>query len=140
MNKFLLFAASVVFMSFSPSVSAQAPVLGDAANFALFTSVGAVTNTGLSQITGDVGTNSGAASTGFGNIDGVMQDSNAATADAAADLLTAYNQLNGTAANYFPAPLLGNGATLTAGTYSIGEAASLSGTLTLNGGGNSNSV
>ena len=139
MNKFLLLAASVAFMSFSGKAHAQAPTLGAAANFALFTTAGAVTNTGLSHITGDVGTNN-AASTNFGNVDGVMQDSNGATSAAAADLLVAYNLLNAAIPTATLAPLLGNGTTLTAGNYFIGQGASLSGTLTLDGGGNSNSV
>ncbi len=46
----------------------QAPTLGSAANFVLFSSVGAVTNTGITHLTGNVGTNSGS-STGFGNVD-----------------------------------------------------------------------
>ena len=51
----------------------QAPTLGTSANFVLFTSVGAVTNTGISHLTGNVGTNSGS-STGFGNVDGEMHE------------------------------------------------------------------
>ena len=79
---------------------AQAPPLGTAANFVLFTTTGAVTNTGISQVTGNVGTNSGS-STGFGNVNGVMCDNNAASAQCAADLLIAYNQLNSTTATFF---------------------------------------
>lgn len=45
----------------------QAPVLGASSNFALFSSNGAVTNTGLSQLTGNVGTNNGPV-TNFGNV------------------------------------------------------------------------
>lgn len=139
MKKFILLAASAAFMSFSSLAKAQAPVLGSAANFALFSTNGAVSNTGLSHLTGDVGTNNGS-STNFGNVDGVMHDSDGTTMLAAADLIIAYNQLNAAIPDFFPSSLLGNGQTLTAGTYSIGQTATLNGTLTLDGGGNANSV
>jgi len=72
---------------------AQAPPLGTAAGFVLFSTVGAVSNTGISQLTGNVGTNSGS-NTGFGNVNGVMHSQDGATGQCAADLLTAYNQLS----------------------------------------------
>ena len=139
MKKLLFVVASVAIMVLPSKINAQAPVLGTSSNFALFSSNGAVTNTGMSIITGDVGTNNGAA-TNFGNVNGVMHDADGTTAIAAADLIIAYNQLNAAIPNYFPAALLGNGQTLTAGTYSIGQTASLNNTLTLDGGGNPNSV
>jgi gliding motility-associated-like protein/uncharacterized repeat protein (TIGR01451 family) len=117
----------------------QAPNLGTAASFELFTSVGAVSNTGISQVTGNVGTNSGS-STSFGNVNGVMHDNDAASAQCKADLQLAYNQLNATVATFFPAPLLGNGQTLNAGVYSISGAATLNLGLTLDGQGNPNAV
>jgi hypothetical protein len=118
---------------------AQAPNLGTAADFVLFSTNGAVTNTGNSQITGNVGTNNGS-STAFGNVNGVMNDNNGVSAQCAADLLIAYNQLNATAATLFPAPLLGNGQILTPGVYSISSAATLNLDLTLNALGNSSAV
>lgn len=139
MKKLLSMVVLSTSIFFSSHAMAQAPVLGTAANFALFSSNGAVSNTGLSQITGNVGTNNGA-STNFGNVDGVMLDSNGASAAAAASLTIAYNQLNAAIPNFFPAPLLGNGQTLGAGTYSIGQSATLDNTLTLDGGGNANAV
>jgi hypothetical protein len=54
-----------------PMVCFSQPSLGMASDFALFTSVGAVTNTGITHVTGNVGTNSGS-NTGFGNVNGVM--------------------------------------------------------------------
>ena len=117
----------------------QVPNLGTAANFVLFTSVGAVTNTGISHLTGNVGSNSGT-STGFGNVNGQMHDNDGATAQASADLLTAYNQLNSTIATFFPAPLLGNGDTLEPGVYSIAGATTLNLNLYLDALGNPNAV
>lgn len=139
MKKILLLATSVALFCANTPLSAQAPVLGSVANFALFSTNGAVSNTGLSHLTGDVGTNNGS-STNFGNVDGVMHDADGTTAIAAAALTIAYNQLNAAIPNYFPAPLLGNGQILVPGTYAIGESATLNNTLTLNGGGNPNAV
>jgi hypothetical protein len=120
-------------------ISAQAPTLGTAANFVLFSSNGAVSNTGISQLTGNVGTNSGS-STAFGNVNGVMHDNDSVSAQCATDLLVAYNQLNGATATLFPAPLLGNGDTLIAGIYSIAGATTLDSDLFLDANGNANAV
>ncbi len=119
--------------------SAQAPALGTAANFVLFSSTGAVTNSGISQLTGNVGTN-GSSSTGFGNVNGGMHDQDLISAQCSADLLIAYNQLYNAIPVFFPAPLLGNGDTLIAGVYSITGAATLDQSLTLDGEGNSGAV
>jgi len=131
MKKKLLGALTLVLlMLLSVTNFAQAPPLGTAADFVLFSTVGAVGNTGISQITGNVGTNSGAI-TGFGNVNGVMNTSNGATGQCAADLLIAYNQLNSTIPNFFPAPLLGNGQLLGEGVYAIAGPATLNNGLTL---------
>ena len=111
--------------------------LGTAANFVLFSTNGSVSNTGISQLTGNVGTNNGS-STAFGNVNGVMHDMDGTSAQCAGDLLVAYNKLNSTVPNYFPAPLLGNGDTLIAGVYSISGASTLNLGLTLDAKGNSN--
>jgi hypothetical protein len=138
-NKFFITSVALVFSAVFNSASAQAPNLGSCAAFALFTSNGAVMNTGTSQITGHVGTNSGS-STGFGNVNGTMHDNDLASAQASADLLIAYNQLNSTIPLFFPAPLLGNGDTLEAGIYETAGASTLNGTLYLNAQGNANAV
>ena len=117
----------------------QAPALGTAANFVLFSTNGAVGNTGISQITGNVGTNNGS-STAFGNVNGGMHDADGVSAQCAADLLIAYNQLFGTTATLVHAPLLGNGETLNPGVYSITGATTLNLNLTLNALGDSNAV
>ncbi|MFC2111249.1 ice-binding family protein [Bacteroidota bacterium] len=123
-----------------PNMSfAQAPNLGAAANFVLFSTNGAVSNSGISQLTGDVGTNNGS-STGFGNVNGGMHDGDTASIQCAADLLIAYNQLNSATPAFFPAPSLGNGQSLNAGVYSITGASTLNSNLILNGQANSNAV
>ncbi len=139
MNKILQMAIIIASFTLSTVVSAQAPVLGTTADFVLFTTNGAVSNTGLSHLTGNVGTNNGS-STNFGNVDGGMHDGDGITAIAAADLTIAYNQLDATIPAFFPAPLLGNGQVLNAGTYYIGQSASLDNTLTLDAQGNPDAV
>ncbi|MEX2485225.1 MAG: ice-binding family protein [Brumimicrobium sp.] len=102
----------------------QAPNLGTTVNFVLFTSDGAVTNSGISQLTGNVGTNNGS-STSFGNVNGGMHDGDAVSAQAAADLLIAYNELNATTPTIFPAPALGGGQTLTPGVHETSGASTI---------------
>ena len=135
---FNFIVALVLFLS--PAVTfSQAPDLGTADNFVLFSADGAIVNTGISQITGKVGTNNGSP-TGFGNVNGGMHASDGVTAQAAADLMSAYNELNNTIPEYFPAPLLGNGQIFTAGVYSISAAATLNSDLTFDAEGNSDAV
>jgi hypothetical protein len=139
MKTTLLSFLTGICLFFSSVGSAQAPNLGTVSDFVLFTTVGAVGNTGISQLTGNVGTNSGS-STGFGNVNGVMHDNDLATGVAAADLLFAYNQLNIAVPTAFPAPLLGNGDTLSAGVYNITAVTTLNSNLYLDAKGNANAV
>lgn len=125
--------------------NAQAPVLGTATDFVIFSRDGAVTsnvtNSLMTHLTGNVGTNtSGATSTGFGNVNGVMHDDDSASHIAAADVLSVYNQLNALIPNYFPSSLLGNGVTLNAGTYFINSNTSLNGELILDAQNNPNAL
>jgi Ice-binding-like/Secretion system C-terminal sorting domain len=127
----LLNALAAVILLFVPVLNfAQAPPLGTAAEFVLFSTKGAVSNTGISHLTGNVGSNAGS-STAFGNVNGIMHDKDGASAKCASDLLIAYDQLKNTNPTFFPAPLLGNGDTLVAGVYSISGEASLNLDLTL---------
>ncbi|MEX2428447.1 MAG: ice-binding family protein, partial [Bacteroidales bacterium] len=146
MKKQLQNVMMAVLLLLLPSViKAQAPPLGAAADFALFTSVGAMQNVGtyqyLTLITGDVGTNSGSNSN-FGNVNGVMHAGDGVTTQSTADLITARDFL--VAANHDSAiinPVIGNDSTLYAGTYLFpGEAVSLDKSLTLDGQGNPNAV
>lgn len=138
-NKLLLAITALSLLAFPTINSAQAPNLGTTANFALFSSNGAVTNVGISHIAGNVGTNSGS-STGFGNVNGGMHDNDLVSAQASADLLLAYNQLNTTIPLFFPSPLLGNGDTLIASVYETAGATTLNGDLYLDAEGDSNAV
>jgi hypothetical protein len=118
---------------------AQTPNLGTAANFVLFSSGGAVGNTGISQVTGNVGTNIGAI-TGFGNVNGVMHTADAVTAQAAIDLQAAWFYLSTLTPGSVIGPVLGGGQVLFAGVYSIAAAGSVVGALTFDAQGNTNAV
>ena len=139
-NKSLpIFAASLALLSFSNIIYAQAPNLRTAANYVLFTSEGALGNTGISQITGDLGTNVGAVS-GFGNVDGVIHNADAATIQTVSDLQIAYNYLDTLTYTSTHLPVLGNGEVLTAGVYFMAAAASLEANLILDAQGDPNAV
>ncbi|MDD5184730.1 MAG: ice-binding family protein [Paludibacter sp.] len=138
MKKKLLLSLTAVLLFLVPNANfGQTINLGTAADFSLFSTNGSVSNTGISQLTGNVGSNNGS-STGFGNVNGVMHDQDGASAQCAADLLIAYNQLNAAIPTYFPAPLMGNGTTLTPGIYAISGASTLNLGLTLDAQGDPN--
>jgi len=134
----LLVITVSLFLCFN-STNAQAPVLGTTAPFVLFTTTGAITNTGISQVTGNIGTNTtGGAITGFGNVNGVLHIGNATTLQASNDLSLLYAELNTAPFTATHAPLLGNGETLNAGVYAIAGVTTLSNVLTLDGQNNPN--
>ena len=142
MKSKLLLIITIVIFSFPKVNFGQAPTLGTASDFVLFSSVGAVTNVGiqyLTLLTGHVGANSGPISN-FGNVDGNLYSGGPQSAACAADLIVAYNQLNATVATLFPGVLLGNGQTLTPGVHSSPGATTLNLDLTLDGLGNPNAV
>jgi hypothetical protein len=136
----LLTVVTFVTALISPTLNfAQGTPLGATASFVIFTTTGAIGNTGLSQITGDVGTNNGG-TTGFGNVNGVMHSGDGATAAAAGSLNTLYGQLSSAVPTTAHAPLLGNGETLTAGVYNVSGQTTLSNVLNLDAQGNPNAV
>jgi len=131
MNTKLLITLSAVLLFLMPNENfGQTINLGTAANFVLFTTNGSVSNTGKSNLIGNVGANIGSI-TAFGNVNGVMHYQDETTATAASDLLTAYTQLNNAIPTFSPSGLLGNGTTLVPGVYKITGAATLNLGLTL---------
>jgi len=140
----LLRSLKVVILLLLPTLMfAQAPPLGSAADFVIFTSVGAVTNVGtykyLTHLTGNVGTNSGS-STNFGNVNGVMHDGDGASILCASDVLFAYNALGSAITDSTLGTVIGNGTTIRPGIFLMPGATSLNLDLTLNGQGNPNAV
>ena len=121
---------------------AQAPLLGSAQSFAVLAG-SAVTNTGPSIISGNLGVWPGSAITGFppGLVTGgTIHTTDAVAMQAQSDVTTAYNVLAGmTPTQDLTGQDLG-GLTLTPGVYSYTTSAQLTGTLTLNTLGNPNSL
>tara|TARA_B100000809_G_scaffold236046_1_gene254724 strand:- start:17 stop:640 length:624 start_codon:yes stop_codon:yes gene_type:complete len=109
--------------------------LGTADSFMLYSCNGAVYNTGVSTITGDIGSDVGAVS-GFGTstVNGSFYNADAVTAQVKIDVINAYNQLFSTPATVTShAPAFGSGETLSTGIYTIAGAGSIAGNLTLDG-------
>jgi hypothetical protein len=134
----------LVCSGFNTTVSAQAaPDFGTVSNFVLFSGIGAVSNTGISTLTGNVGANIGAIS-GFEaptTINGTIENVNAITVQAALDLTAACVQLQNTAATVTDhLTIYGNGETLLPGVYSAGAASSINGTLILDAQGDPNAL
>ena len=107
------------------------PDLGTVTDFVLFTSVGAVGNTGVSFITGgSIGTNLGVI-TGFESVACDKHIKDAATAQCALDLQAAIAEINAiTPTGTMTAASL-SGDTITAGVYQINTAAAIATDLTL---------
>jgi uncharacterized repeat protein (TIGR01451 family) len=115
--------------------------LGSAADFAVL-GASTVTNTGVTNIVGNVGVSPGTAITGFppGVITGTVHAGDAVATQAHADLVTAYGVIAGEAspaANLLSGQDLG-GLTLMPGVYHFATSATLSGILTLDAQGNPN--
>lgn len=125
------------------AVKVVAPDPGSLSRFTLFTADGAVSNTGITTIQGDIGTNSGEI-TGFtapSVISGTTQNANEATMQAMADVNALYATLyNMPATNSAHASVFGNGETLFGGVYAISIAASVEGNLTLDAQGDPDAV
>src|SRR5438552_16104624 len=94
-NKLLCAALAVILISLIPKTNfgQLAPDLKSAAAFVLFSSNGSVSNSGNSQISGNIGSNSGTSS-GFGNVNGHIHDQDSVSSQARVDIDDAYNLLN----------------------------------------------
>ena len=128
----------------APAVSAdaaQTPVgLATVGSFAVIAGSG-ITNTGPTTINGDIGTFPTPAESGTASmtVTGTNHHADAVTQGAKNDLVTAYNTAAGESPRTaVPADL--GGQTLNPGTYNSGSSLGLTGSLTLNGGGNPNAL
>jgi uncharacterized protein with beta-barrel porin domain len=137
--------AALGLMVVAPTSSshAQAPSLGTAGSYGVLAG-STVTNTGPTVINGDVGVSPGLAVTGFppGTVTPpfTIHAGDAVAAQAQLDNIAAYNALS---TRPITTDLTGQdlgGKTLIAGVYGFNSSAQLTGTLTLNGQGNPNSV
>jgi len=133
-----------VFALLAPGVAraATAPSLGTAQRFAVLGG-SAVTNTGPSTITGDLGVSPGNAVSGFppGLVaGGTIHSADAVALQAQRDVTTAYNALAGQACDTVLTGQDLGGLMLTPGVYCYAAAAQLTGTLTLDAQGNPSAV
>ncbi|MEO8670229.1 MAG: ice-binding family protein [Tahibacter sp.] len=146
-GKFVVFAANAAIAALLgaavPAFSQTAPPLGQAGGFAVLGG-SAISNTGATVITGDLGIwpNTASSISGFppGIIIGTTHAGDAVAMQAQNDLTTAYNFVAGQACN---TDLTGQdlgGLTLTPGVYCFSTSAQLTGTLTLDAQSNPNAV
>ena len=133
-------------LAVGPTAFAAGPTtvgLGTAAAFAVLAGTPAITNTGASTITGDVGIHPAAAVTGFppGVVNGTIHAADAVALQAKSDLVVAYDDAAGrTPATAVAGGTLG-GLTLVGGVYNAGGVTlALTGTLTLDGQNDPNSA
>ena len=138
-------ALAVAFCGPLIALAQTAPPLGQAGGFAVL-GASAVTNTGPTVVTGDLGIwpNTVSSITGFppGIVIGATHAGDAVAQQAQTDVTAAYNDLAGQACdtgNVLTGIDLG-GLTLTPGVYCFSTSAQLTGTLTLDAQGNSGAV
>jgi hypothetical protein len=136
----LLSAGLAVTLVTEAAATAAAVPLGTAGSFAVLAGAG-ITNTGPTTLNGDVGTYPTLTITGDGTmtVNGTNHHGDNVTQSAKTDLVTAYNAAAGEGPTSPIAADLG-GMTLSPGVYNSASSIKLTGTLTLNGGGNENSV
>jgi hypothetical protein len=136
-----ILAFAIFFGSVFPAFAQVVPPLGQASNFAVLGG-SAVTNTGATAVTGDVGVSPGTSITGFppGTLTGTLHSNDAIAQGAQTDLTTVYNALAGQACNTSLTGQDLGGLTLTSAVYCFSSSAQLTGTLTLDAQGNPNAV
>jgi hypothetical protein len=125
----------------SPAYAADAPVgLGTAAAYSVLGGM-TVTNTGSTNLAGNLGVNPGSAITGFppGHVDGAIHKGDAQALQARSDLTTAYDDAAGRPMTSLVAGDLAD-KTLSPGVYKSSGPLLVSGALTLDGQGDPNSV
>jgi hypothetical protein len=146
--KFVPIVLLIAFFALSPFNIAfaqdTAPPMGTTQSFAVLGS-STVTNTGPTVITGDLGVDPGTAITGFPPgtvVGGTIHSADAVALQAQTDNTTAYNHLAGEACNTNLTGMdLGTLTPLVPGVYCFpSTSAQLTGTLTLNAGGNPDAV
>ena len=131
----------ILFVGSSPSVAAETTVdLGTASSYSVL-GASTVTNTNVTNLSGDLGVSPGSAITGFppGIVAGATHTTDAAAAAAQADALIAYGDASGRTFTSTGQVDLG-GLNLTPGAYDTGGVIDITGTLTLDAQGDPNAV
>ncbi len=136
----IVFFLLAVFSTFTGDAQI-APSLGSSAQFALFTCAGDVSNAHISNIIGDVGTNSGI-NTWYGNVNGnlhvIVPDS--ATVYCSAASTVAFLDIRARTAIDTLRDTIGRGDTLIHGVHRIATNGAIAGNLYLNARGNASAV
>jgi type VI secretion system secreted protein VgrG len=129
--------ASSLVLASTASAVATAPPLGTASTFAVLGG-SAVTNTGATVLTGNLGVSPGSSISGFppGKVDGTLESTPVSTA-AQADIGTAYGDASGEACDTNLTGQNLGGLTLTPGVYCFDSSAQLTGVLHLDAQGSS---
>lgn len=125
-----------------PNISfGQAPNLGVASSFTIFTVTGAFGNIGATNIIGDIGTNAGAF-TGFppGTVTGQIHVADLTSVQAATDVDASYTYLSGINCDSVIGTTLGNNQVLIPNVYCLGDISTLNDTLYLNAQGNADAI
>ncbi len=118
------------------------PNLGTASTYAIFTGGGAINNTGLTVLTGDVGQDGAYSFNGFppGTYTGALNRANGASALAKADLLTAWTTEAAVTCGYVLGVGIVDGQSFDPAVYCSGAATTTSGNITFNAHGNANAI
>lgn len=141
----LIRAASVLsLLSFLLTTSAFAqtpPNLGTTSTYGAFTAEGAIENTGLTILQGDIGTNAGAF-TGFppGQYTGAKHVADPEALVAKNDVISAWNQANLISCDTMVGVTMGNGQVFTPRTYCAGPASTITGSITFDAKGDPNAI
>ena len=132
-----LILSFLIILSLPNKNFAQAPALPNALEFSVFTGSGAITNTGVTTVNGDVGTNTGSFNGVPLIVSGDTHIKDQAAIDAETDLIALFASFSssGGSCNSLTTPF-GSGTTLLPGTYCLGTAGVITGDLTLNGNNN----
>jgi len=118
-----------------------APALGSAGTYGAFTGAGAINNTGFTTLIGNIGTNVGAFN-GFppGTYTGASHIADAASLAAKNDLINAWSVSGLIPCDIVLGPTMGSGQILTPGTYCVGSAATIDGSMIFDAEGDPNAV
>jgi hypothetical protein len=125
-----------------PEAGPLRPNLGTASTYAIFTGAGAINNTGLSKLTGDVGQDGAYSFNGFppGTYTGTLNRNNGASALAKSDLLTAWTNEAAVTCGFVLGVGIVNGQTFNSGVYCAGGASTTTGNITFDAQGNSSAI
>jgi hypothetical protein len=137
-----LIACLSILLTSSGAFAQTRPNLGTASTYAIFTGGGAINNTGLSVLVGDVGQDGAYSFNGFppGTYTGTLNRNNGASALAKADLITAQTVDGSVACGTVLGVGIVDGQSFDPGVYCSGAATTTTGHITFNAHGNASAI